>query len=81
MAMHDLREAGQAFFLDDKTDAVIVPGDQNRFHVFNSEGKHVTSFVGTPTTREERLRKRRWHAMPADERQAFLKNVLNHEQL
>lgn len=79
MAMRDLREAGHAFLFDEKTDAVIVPGDRDRFHVFNREGKHVTSFVGTPATREERVRKKRWHILPDAERHDFLRHVVNHE--
>ncbi|MFH0909139.1 MAG: hypothetical protein V1929_10280 [bacterium] len=67
-ALDDARGAPpEAIFFDEKTAAMIACGDQGRAHVFNSEGRHVTSFVIRPDAIQLRLRTKRWRPASPDE--------------
>lgn len=70
-----LRDAGEIpddqLLYDDRSEAVVVPGRQGRLHIFNVDGKHMTSFVGKPGTVEQRLRSRRWRMLDSATARSF----------
>ncbi|HBA85797.1 MAG TPA: hypothetical protein DCZ95_17070 [Verrucomicrobia bacterium] len=81
--VHKAFEEAQAvkndgLFFDERTEAFVVRGAQGRAHVFNAEGRHVTSFVVEPGEVELRLRKRRWRNMLAEEYAAFKELLKKH---
>lgn len=57
----------EAFLFDEKTGARIVCGPQGRIHVFNPEGRHVTSFTLPAGGVEFRMRTARWARLPEDQ--------------
>jgi hypothetical protein len=64
-AMDDLAAArDDAVYRDEKEETLVVCGPQGRAHVFNPEGRHVTSFVLAPDGAAFRVRTSRW--APAD---------------
>lgn len=72
-AMADLREAKpDRFYLDAKTQTIVVHADKGRCHVFSESGRHVTSFVIQTEAVRHRLRKRRWVDLAQEQRLAFL---------
>jgi hypothetical protein len=75
-AWEDVRDAPPtAFFHDEKTQAVVVCGAQGRAHVFNQEGRHVTSFVLTPDAIDFRLRTQRWRRAKPEEAAAIKQRI------
>ena len=67
-ALDDARGAGlEAVFADEKPETWVVCGPQGRAHVFNAEGRHVTSFVLGPGALDFRLRTRRWRRATPEE--------------
>lgn len=64
-----------AFYHDEKTHTVVVCGPQGRAHVFNREGRHVTSFVLPPDAVEFRLRTARWRRASPEEASAFRQKI------
>lgn len=67
-AIDDARAARpEAVFHDEKTGTLIVCGEQGRAHVFNPDGRHVTSFVLKPGGADFRVRTRRWRSATAEE--------------
>lgn len=76
-ALEDAREAGiGALYHDEKTETWIVCGPQGRTHVFNDEGRHVTSLVLKPDAVAFRLRTRRWRRATVEEAAAFKQRPL-----
>ena len=65
-----------AWFYDEKHQTWVVCGRQNRAHVFNGEGRHVTTFKIKDDSIAFRLRTRRWRQATGEERSA-LKSALN----
>ena len=61
----------EQIFYDEKTNTVVVCGEKGRAHVFNPEGKHVTSFVLKPDGAAFRLRTNRWRNAADEERTAL----------
>ena len=75
-AMADLSRARlEHMFLDRKTRAIVLCSDKGRCHIFNENGRHVTSFVIEPGSVELRLRKQRWCALEQSHYQRFLENI------
>ncbi|MDJ0838452.1 MAG: hypothetical protein QNK37_18190 [Acidobacteriota bacterium] len=73
MAMADLRKARPGhMYLDQKTQAIVLCGNKGRCHIFNENGRHVTSFVIQPDAVELRLRKRRWSRLEPERMHNFL---------
>ena len=68
----------EGMFHDEKTGTDIACGEQGRTHVFNAEGRHVTSFLIKPGGVEFRVRTRRWRALTAEEAGAFRQRVREH---
>ena len=67
-AMDDAREApAEAVYADEKTGTFVICGAQGRAHVFNPEGRHVTTFVLGPGDFDLRLRTRRWRRATPEE--------------
>lgn len=62
-------------FADEKAGTAVACGPQNRAHVFNPDGRHVTSFLIGPAGIEHRLRTKRWRVMQADETARFLERI------
>lgn len=61
MALTDLeRGDDESFFVDERRSTVIVLGERGRAHVFNFEGKLVTSIRTTPESVERKLRRELW---------------------
>ncbi len=52
---------------DEKSGALIACGEQGRAHVFNNEGRHVTSFVIRQDAIQFRVRNQRWRPASPDE--------------
>lgn len=71
-ALDDARAAApEAVFFDEKTRAYVVRGPQGRAHVFNAEGRHVTSFALGDDAVALRLRTHRWRPLGDAEQAAF----------
>ena len=71
MAIADARQAAdEQWLVDSRTETVVVAGAQHRFHVFNEDGVHVTSFVGDAATIKQRTRRGRWQPLADDRREA-----------
>ena len=67
-AMDDVRQASDdAFYRDTRHDTVVVIGDRLRAHVFNEEGKLVTSLRMRSDELEKKVRKGRWKPIKAKE--------------
>ena len=66
----------EAFFFDEKTDTRVVCGPQGRTHVFNAEGRHVTTFFLAPGGAEFRVRTQRWRRLSVEETAAFRAQLL-----
>jgi len=73
MAMADLRRAkpGQ-MYRDLRTQAVVLCANKGRCHIFNTEGRHVTSFVIQPGGVASRVRRNRWDALGREQAEQFL---------
>lgn len=71
-----LAAAPEAHFVDTRTDGRVVCGPQGRAHIFNAEGRHITSFSLTPEAVAHRLRTERWKPLEADRRTAFRARLL-----
>ena len=61
------------WLLDERSDTIIVAGGQHRFHCFNEDGTHVTSFVGKPDTTAQRLRRGWWRPLEPARRETMRK--------
>jgi hypothetical protein len=73
MAVPDaLGAPADRMLFDEKTEAVVVGGERDRFHVFTREGRHITSFVGAPGALEFRMRTHRWRVLDDEERRRFV---------
>jgi hypothetical protein len=76
-AMDDVRGAApEALFYDEKTNTRVVCGQQGRTHVFNADGRHVTTFVLPPGGSEFRVRTQRWRRLSATEGEALRAQVI-----
>ena len=72
-AMADLRRARpEQMYLDLRTRAIVLCGGKGRCHVFNEDGRHVTSFVINANAIELRVRKKRWASLALDRVEQFL---------
>lgn len=68
MALADLHRAGSAEVLrDTRSDALVVLGERGRAHVFNAEGKLVTSIRYSPEAIARRRDRGQWRPAPAAE--------------
>jgi hypothetical protein len=77
-ALEDLQNAPtDAFYLDEKAGTYIVRGESGRTHVFNAEGRLVTSFVLTPAQFESRVRTGRWSPIERERADEFRRRVLH----
>ena len=65
----------QRFFHDEKTGTAIAYGPQGRAHVFNADGRHVTSFTLGPKAVDFRLRTRRWRMMAPGEAEELRERI------
>ena len=67
-AMDDLRQAStESFYRDTRHNTFVVIGDRSRAHVFNAEGKLVTSLRMRSDELERKVRKGRWAPLGAEE--------------
>ena len=72
MALADLARAKpEEVLLDTRRSTFIVLGERGRTHVFNRQGKLVTSIRYPPETIERRRGAGRWKPLPADEVRAL----------
>jgi len=79
-ALTEAQAAGPGdLYFDEKRHTWIACGKHGRTHVFNEEGRHVTSFLLAPGGAEFRVRTRRWRAMQEEEVRRF-KAVLSGER-
>ena len=73
-AMADLRLARQdRVFFDDRTKAIVLHAEKGRCHVFNEDGRHVTSFVIPMESVRQRLSRKRWLFIEKDAFARFMK--------
>lgn len=70
--------AEEALFFDEKTQGRVVCGPAGRTHVFNAEGRHVTTFLLPPDGQAFRLRTQRWRRLTAEEAAAFRASISGH---
>ena len=77
-AMEDLRTApAERCFFDKKTEAIAILGHSGRCHIFNQEGKHITSFHMTGDEVQWRLHKKRWSPLQTELHSNLLENIEN----
>lgn len=75
MAQADARRARpDQLYFDPRHETLVVLGDRGRTHVFNQEGKHVTSVRYSPTALDKRKRKGPWRPASAEERAVLEKH-------
>jgi hypothetical protein len=68
MALADLRRTGrEGLLFDTRHETLVALGDRGRAHVFNLEGKHVTSIRYSPPAIEKRKQQGRWRPAKAEE--------------
>lgn len=60
-----------ALFFDPKKQTIVACGKQGRSHVFNPEGRHVTSFFLPPGGAAFRVRTERWRPLTPEEIASF----------
>jgi len=76
-ALSDTARAGKGdFFNDRRRTTCIVLGPRGRTHVFNADGKHVTSMVAGGEDIERRLHTTQWVPMPDEQREALKARIL-----
>jgi hypothetical protein len=81
-ALDDAKNASaESLFFDEKTQGRVVCGPAGRTHVFNAEGRHVTTFLLPPDGAAFRLRTQRWRRLSAEEMAAFRSRVEAHISL
>jgi hypothetical protein len=68
MALADLARAGEEDVLvDRRQDTLVVLGDKGRAHVFNADGRLVTSIRYNPESIERRRKKDQWRPASGEE--------------
>jgi hypothetical protein len=78
-ALDDARGAlDEALYFDEKTQGRVVCGPAGRTHVFNAEGRHVTTFSLPPDGAAFRLRTQRWRRLTTEEMTSFRARVKAH---
>ena len=78
-AMDDLSNAADHHFYSDKArGSIVVAGKRGRAHVFNPEGKHVTSLILPSDKLEKREQRKRYIHLNKDEREKFKDAVKEH---
>ncbi|MBN1672486.1 MAG: hypothetical protein JXR37_15705 [Kiritimatiellae bacterium] len=79
-AVADLADAGpESVFCDERNETVVVCAGGKRAHVFNREGRHVTSFGIRPDAVALRVQRHRWKPMPAEDVAAFKQRAQTRE--
>ena len=72
-AYDDIRIAGpERFFQDNVTQSIVVFGKNGRSHVFNKEGRHITSLTITSDKLEQRQKRNRYQRLPNSQIETFL---------
>jgi hypothetical protein len=66
----------EALFSDERSGGIVVCGPQGRAHVFNTAGRHITSFGIKPDSVEYRLRTERWKRLSAENVSTFKARIL-----
>jgi hypothetical protein len=80
MAFADLaRATPEDLLVDTRRETLVVVGDRGRAHVFNQDGKLVTSVRYTPAAIEKRRQKGIWRTAAAEEGEALRKRILDRE--
>ena len=76
---HALKDASIAgpdrVLVDALRDTVVVLGRRGRAHIFNRDGKHVTSLVLGSGEVERKMERKRWKSMPKSDAQVFLSSL------
>ncbi len=68
MAFTDLARGGDdRFMIDERRETMIVLGERGRAHVFNFNGKLVTSIRYSPESIERKVRREIWRPATAEE--------------
>jgi hypothetical protein len=76
MARNDVESVRpERVFRDAQDSTTIVLGAKGRVHVFTPEGLHVTSLHLDRAALDQRMQRRRWQAMPADDFTAALSAI------
>jgi hypothetical protein len=73
----------ESIFFDERQKTFVVCGPHGRAHVFNDQGRHVTTFRLPPGSLDFRIRTQRWRRLNAEELQhirAALARVLAADQ-
>ncbi|MBN2492471.1 MAG: hypothetical protein JXQ29_16605 [Planctomycetes bacterium] len=74
MALEDARRVrAGALFWDDKHGTYIVVGPRGRTHVFNPDGRHVTSVVYSRDAFERKQKLKLWRELSREESAAFFR--------
>jgi hypothetical protein len=66
----------ESLFSDERTGGIVACGPQGRAHIFNTEGRHITTFSLKPEAVEYRLRTQRWKRLAPAEAAAFKAKIL-----
>lgn len=76
-ALDDAASASPAnHFSDERTGGIVVCGPRGRAHVFNPEGRHITSFCLTPEAVAYRVRTSRWKPLSPENWTGFRARIL-----
>lgn len=71
-AFEEARQASpDSIFYDERRKTVVACGKQNRAHVFNAEGRHVTTFALPADGAAFRVRTGRWRPLHSEEMARF----------
>ncbi len=75
-ALDDAAAAGRdQLYFEEKAETFAVVGDKGRTHIFNRDGRHVTSFLLKPEAVRRRLQSRRWRDTTLDEWKQFREDL------
>ncbi|RMD81212.1 MAG: hypothetical protein D6820_05520 [Lentisphaerae bacterium] len=68
MAIQDLQQTStEDFFRDRFRKSIVVIGRSSRAHVFNQEGRHITSFILPANQLERRIQRKRYQPLSPEE--------------
>jgi hypothetical protein len=65
-----------SLYSDERTGGIVACGPQGRAHVFNTGGRHITTFTLKPESVDYRLRTERWKRLPPEAAAAFKARIL-----
>ena len=75
-ALNDAKNVGlDKVLMDTLRDTVVVLGRKGRAHIFNRDGRHVTSLILGPGELERKIERKRWKSMSTAAADSFIRSL------